>query len=143
MGTHRHLILVLLGAFVLTGCASTSPQRKQDLATVSADGVPSHIQAKMENNVALDLSDIETLSRKKVDDGVTLRYLRSSRVIYNLDNKSVAELRTAKVSERVINYLLSTPTLYNTHNQLWPIDPAKTPTRDPLLNGQAVPRTGY
>lgn len=138
-GMRIRQFMMLLGLLSLGGCAATQ-QQKSDISAVTSSGAPPVIAAKMENYAPLDLSDIETLSRKKVPEAITLRYLRARRTIYSLDVKSIKELHAAGVSDALVNYLLSTPSLYSMDQKQWLLNPANNPTRDPLRNGQAIPR---
>jgi hypothetical protein len=138
MASYRYLLAA--GLLLLVGCAGDS-QKQRDQCAVSSSGVPAPLQVKMESNVPLDLDDIIALTKHKVDDAVTLRYLRSLHNIYSLNDAEVTRLRSAGVSEKVINYLISTPMRYNPSNKYWPLNSSSCPSRDPLLNGQGIPRS--
>lgn len=139
MLTQRGIVLIL--ALLMAGCASTA-QRKQDMSAVTASGVPQLVISKMEYNQPIDLSDISELSKNKVSDDIVLRYLRFRRTIYALETKDIDQLRTDGVSQPVIDYLLSTPTLYGMDRaRQSQINQSTEPVRDPLLNGQAAPRS--
>ena len=60
----------------------------------------------------LSVSDIKEMAVKGVSEQTILNALRASRAIYTLTTKDVTELREAKVSSAVTDYLLSTPLLY-------------------------------
>lgn len=97
----------------------------------------------MEYNQPIDLNDIMALSKQKVSDEIVLRYLKARRTIYSPAPAEIEQLRAAGVSQVVINYILSTPSLYamDRERQIH-INQSTEPIRDPLLNGQAAPR-GY
>lgn len=133
------LFLVLL----ISGCA-TNALHDQDMAKVVSCGTPTVTVAKMQHHLPLELSDIVALAKQKVPDDIVLRYLQFMRSSYTIYPKNVEELRAEGVSDVVINYLLSTPSLYATdRNRQNQIIPATQPNRDPLLNGQPNPRTTY
>lgn len=135
-------VIALIGVLLLAGCAA-DPQRQKDMAAVSSSGVPTITSAKMEYNQPIDLNDIIALSKQKVSDDIILRYLKARRTIYSPDPQALERLRAAGVSQGVINYILSTPSLYamDRDRQIH-INQSTEPVRDPLLNGQAAPR-GY
>ena len=60
----------------------------------------------------LSVADIKEMAVKGVSEQTILNALRASRAIYTLTTKDVTELREAKVSSAVTDYLLSTPLLY-------------------------------
>lgn len=60
----------------------------------------------------LSLANIKELAGKGVSEQTILNALRASRAIYTLTTQDVTELQEATVSRAVVDYLLSTPMLY-------------------------------
>jgi len=101
----RYLFLVAASALLFTGCASTSRLTTANL--VNAYGA----DAKAVNRVAvgspLSVSDIAEMGRRGVPDRVILDTLRSRNDSYRLTTAQVGQLKEAGVTDRVIDYLLS------------------------------------
>jgi hypothetical protein len=115
-------VLALLAPLLLTACG-LSDQQKADYASVAQSGVSSAIYDKMTHGDALSQSDIKSLTRARVSDGVILRYLRNAGTVYLLSSADVIELRKAGVSESIIDYMLSTPRIYSPNIYPYPYDP--------------------
>lgn len=111
----RRSILNSLSVFVLlvsaTGCATRGKLRagQQEIDSRNVDPA---VHVKIEKNEQLDLGDIEHLVEKDVSDKTILSYLQQTRAIYSLKTQDIDRLRNANVSERLIDYLISTPTRY-------------------------------
>ncbi len=106
------LRLCLLAVPLLLTACGLSAQQKADYASVQESGVSPAIYDKMVHGDPLSLSDIKSLSRAHVNDGVTLRYLRNQATIYQLTTADVVGLRKAGVSESIVDYMLQTPRIY-------------------------------
>jgi len=104
----NHLIgpfSLLMFTTLFAGCAST--QLRQDAATVAAVGTPDELEYKIEHGKALTLKEIKSLSAEGVTDDILLRNIDASYAAYRLDSNQVEDLKTAGVSERVIDALLA------------------------------------
>jgi len=99
------LALLLAIPLFLTACG-LSDQEKADYARVESSGVSSAIYDKMVHGDPLSLYDIKSLTHAGVSDGIILRYLRNSNVVYNLTASDVESLRKAGVSPSIIDYML-------------------------------------
>jgi hypothetical protein len=104
-------LLFLIVPLFLAGY-ELSDQQKADYATVQNSGVSSAIYDKMIHGDALSLYDIKALTRAHVRDAVILRYLRDRGTVYYLNSGDVEDLRTAGVSQSIIDYMLQTPQMY-------------------------------
>ena len=90
-------VILVVAAALLGGCATESVYREAPVATAPP---------------ALTLTQIKEMTAKGVSDETILSALRASRAVYKLTRKNVMELQEAKVSQAVIDYLLSTPQLF-------------------------------
>ena len=90
-------VILVVAAALLGGCATETVYRE-----VPVSNVPP----------ALTLAQIEEMTAKGVSGETILSALRASRAVYKLTSKDVMELQEAKVSQAVIDYLLSTPQLF-------------------------------
>ena len=96
MKTFFTMTLILAAAF-LSGCATRAVYREAPVATAPP---------------SLTLPQIKEMTAKGVSDETILSALRASRAAYKLTSKDVMDLQEAKVSQAVLDYLLSTPQLY-------------------------------
>jgi len=58
----------------------------------------------------LTLEDIKALSRANVEDDLIISQINSTRTVYHLDVAQIIDLKEAGVSEKVIDYMINTPT---------------------------------
>lgn len=97
-----------LSLAALSGCASTA--QRQFAMTATRYGASPEVVRKMERGDRLSLPDLETLARAHVPDDDVLVYLRRANASYKLTTTQIDQLRTRGVSDRIIDYLLTTPT---------------------------------
>jgi outer membrane lipoprotein SlyB len=60
----------------------------------------------------LGLADIKALTKAVVSDEVIISQIRNSRAIYRLSTAEIIDLKDSGVSERVIDFMINTPSLY-------------------------------
>ena len=108
-------LAVVLVPLVLAAC-SLSPQEQADLAVVRNSGVNPAVYDKMERGLDLDVADVKDLHLAGVGDDVILRYLREKRTVFYLTKINVGTLKTAGVSDTVIQYMAQTPRMYTSYN---------------------------
>jgi uncharacterized protein YcfJ len=60
----------------------------------------------------LTLADVRALTRAGVSDEIIISQIRNSRTAYRLSTTEIIELKEAGVSNRVIDYMINTPSLY-------------------------------
>lgn len=113
----RLFCVLAIIATVLSGCATLD---RADLSMLEQHHVSPTVYDKMAHDERLDLPDIIELSKRKVPDSFTLRYLRSTYAVYQLDSEDVLHLRRAGVSREIIDYLLSTPSKYGVRSYPYP-----------------------
>lgn len=100
-------LALLTGSLLLAGCG-LSQQEKTDLATVQGSGVNPVTYDKMLHNEALGIGDICALERAGVHEDVILRYIRERGTIYVLSDHDIARLRSAGVSQSLIDFMKHT-----------------------------------
>ena len=99
-----------LAVLTTGGCATTASRPRSTAAALAAErGAPAPLVSTLQRGGRLSLADIEHLASLKIPDNVTLAYLRGSRAIYQLTTTQISQMREAQVSDRVIDYLLTTP----------------------------------
>jgi uncharacterized protein YcfJ len=67
---------------------------------------------RIEQGQPLGLADIKALAKAGVSDDVIISQIRSSRVVYRLTTAEIIDLKDAGVSEKVIDFMINTPSLY-------------------------------
>jgi len=60
----------------------------------------------------LGLADIKALAKAGISDEVIISQIRNSRVVYRLTTAEIIDLKDAGVSNRVIDFMINTPSLY-------------------------------
>jgi len=81
------------------GCETTPPPRVVKLPPGYSVPAPSP-------------DDIKTLAKAGMSDEVILSQIRNTRVVYRLTTTEILDLKEAGVSQRVIDFMINTPSLY-------------------------------
>lgn len=71
-----------------------------------------HTMQRFDQGQPLGLADIKALSKAGVSDEVIISQIRNSRVVYRLSTPEIIDLKDAGVSERVIDFMINTQSLY-------------------------------
>jgi len=82
-------------------------QQRETLSRTS----PQTLQ-RVEQGAPLGLADVKALSKAGLSDEVIISQIRSSRTAYRLTTAEIIDLKDAGVSQRVIDFLINTPSLY-------------------------------
>lgn len=101
-------LFLALSLSVLSGCASQA--QHQTAMTATRYGAPPEVVRKMERGGRLALADLGLLAQAHVPDDDVLAYVRQTNVSYRLKTAEIDQLRAQGVSDRIIDYLLTTPT---------------------------------
>jgi hypothetical protein len=99
--------LVMLAPLCLAACAPTA-QQQADYNAVERSGVSPAIYDKMVHDDALSVSDVASLSRTGVNDGIIVRYIRDHGTVYVLSPDEINYLRNNHVSPSVIDFMVQT-----------------------------------
>jgi uncharacterized protein YcfJ len=67
---------------------------------------------RVQQGQPLGLADIKALAKAEVSDEVILSQIRNSRVVYHLSTAEILDLKDSGVSEKVIDFMINTPSLY-------------------------------
>ena len=65
---------------------------------------------RVEQSQPLTVADIKALSKAGVSDDLIISQIRNSRTVYHFSTGGIVDLKNAGVSERVIDFMLNTPT---------------------------------
>ena len=60
----------------------------------------------------LGLADIKALAKAGISDEVIISQIRNSRTVYRLSSAEIIDLHDSGVSQRVIDFMINTPSLY-------------------------------
>ena len=67
---------------------------------------------RVETSQPLGLADIKALVRSGVSDDIIISQIRNSRTVYRLSTAEILDLKDAGVSNRVIDFMINSPSLY-------------------------------
>jgi len=97
----KQTVLVILAAVALMGTGCETPRRRP------LPPPPPQYHAQ-----PLGLPDVKMLAKSGVSDEVILSQIRNSHSIYRLSAAEILDLKDAGVSEKVIDFMINTPSLY-------------------------------
>jgi len=60
----------------------------------------------------MSLADVKMLAKSGVSDEVILSQIRNSHTVYRLSAADILDLKDSGVSEKVIDFMINTPTMY-------------------------------
>jgi outer membrane lipoprotein SlyB len=67
---------------------------------------------RIDQGQPLGLADIKALAKAGVSDEVIISQVRNAHVVYRLTTAEIIDLKDAGVSEKVIDFMINTPSLY-------------------------------
>ncbi|HUI07311.1 MAG TPA: glycine zipper domain-containing protein [Verrucomicrobiae bacterium] len=94
----------------LTGGIIGNAMEQQQRETLARQS-PQTIQ-RVEQGQPLGLADIKALAKAGISDEVIISQIRNCRVVYRLTTAEIIDLKDAGVSNRVIDFMINTPSLY-------------------------------
>ena len=65
--------------------------------------------ARVEQGQPLSLADVKALSRAGISDDVIISQVKNSRAVFRLSAADIIDLRDAGVTDKVVNYMINTP----------------------------------
>ena len=98
-------------------------------------------QAQVQDTEPLTIDDVISMSRSRISDDLIISQIRNSRTVYRLRTADIVDLKRTGVSERVIDFMINTPTeiRYEETARV-----ARTPPPAPLVEPVIVaPGPGY
>ena len=97
----KQAILAMAAAMVLVGIGCETPRRR-----------PLPPPPPQYRDQPMGLPDIKMLAKSGVSDEVILSQIRNSHSVYRLSAAEILDLKDAGVSEKVIDFMINTPSLY-------------------------------
>ena len=99
---------------------------------------------RVDQGTPLSLADVKALAKAGIAEDVIINQIRNARTIFHLSAPDIIELRDAGVSDKVINYLINTPTTVNAAAASQPKYVAQPPPPAPVETVViAAPSPGY
>ena len=65
---------------------------------------------RVEQSQPLTVVDVKALAKAGVGDDIIISQIRNSRTVYHLSTADIVDLKTAGVSEKIIDFMINTPT---------------------------------
>jgi hypothetical protein len=114
-------IILILSA---SGCVSIQ-KRKVFAESFQSYGVSAVVQEKVGRGKDLTIEDIKNLVKRNVPDESIIEYLKYSQKTYTLQVREIEQMQQNGFSEELINFIISTPTLYSReiHPPFYPAHP--------------------
>lgn len=97
----KRTLLMMAVAATLSGMGCETPRRRP----LPPPPPPYRTQS-------MGLPDIKMLAKSGVSDEVILSQIRNSHSVYRLSAAEILDLKDAGVSEKVIDFMINTPSLY-------------------------------
>ena len=98
---NRPTLLMMAAAVTLVGIGCETPRRR-----------PVPPPPPQYRTQPMGLPDIKMLAKSGVSDEVILSQIRNSHTVYRLSAAEILDLKDAGVSEKVIDFMINTPSLY-------------------------------
>ncbi|MBN2450312.1 MAG: hypothetical protein JXR77_07980 [Lentisphaeria bacterium] len=103
------LVLFLAGCATLWGPSEAGRALAGALADKEIDAAT---RQRIVQDLPLTLDDIKAVARADVPDDLIIAQIHATRSVYQLNTAQVLDLHGAGVSEKVIDFMLETPTAY-------------------------------
>ncbi len=99
--------------------------------------------ARVDQGQPLSVADIKALARAGINDDVIISQIRNSHTVYHLSAADIIDLRDAGVSNRVIDFMINTPSTVGSAPQASPVYVAQPPPPPPAETIVVAPGPGY
>ncbi len=76
---------------------------------------------RVEQNQPLTVADVKAMAQARVGDDIIISQIQNSRTVYHLSAGDIIDLRNAGVSERVVQFMVNTPSLAASYPQQAPV----------------------
>jgi len=96
---------------------------------------------RVDQGQPLSVADVKALSEAKVSDDVIINQIRNSHTVFHLSASDIIDLHNAGVSENVINFMISTPSLVGAAQTATVVTEA--PPLPPVETVVVAPGPGY
>jgi len=104
---------------------------------------------RVEQGQPLSVADVKALALARVSDDVIISQIRNSRTVYRLSSADIIDLHNSGVSDKVVDYMINTPSLLGGNSGIMPATQASTvvaaepPPPPPVETVIVAPDPGY
>ena len=88
------------------GLIGNSMDREQE-ARLKAQAPQTYV--KVDQGQPLSIADVKALAKAGISEDVIINQIKNSRTVYHLSAADIIDLRDAGVTDRVVNYMINTP----------------------------------
>ena len=99
--------------------------------------------ARLDQGQPLSLADVKALAAAKLSDDVIVSQIRNSRSVFHLGSADIIDLKNSGVDEKVIDFMINTPTSIGGTAPTSPMAAAGAPPPAPVETVVVAPGPGY
>jgi len=102
--------------------------------------------ARVDQGQPLSVADVKALAKAGIGEDVIINQIKNSRTVYHLSTADIIDLRDSGVSDKVINYMINTPSLLGDTSETVPqttVEVAQPPPPAPVETVVVAPGPGY
>jgi outer membrane lipoprotein SlyB len=99
--------------------------------------------ARVDQGQPLSLADVKALAAAKLSDDVIVSQIRNSRSVFHLGSADIIDLKNSGVDEKVIDFMINTPTSIGGTAPIGPMVAAGAPPPAPVETVVVAPGPGY
>jgi outer membrane lipoprotein SlyB len=101
---------------------------------------------KVDQGQPLSVADVKALAKAGINEDVIINQIKNSRTVYHLSTADIIDLRDSGVSDKVVNYMINTPSLLGDTSATAPqtgVVVAQPPPPAPVETMVVAPAPGY
>ena len=99
--------------------------------------------AKVDQGQPLSLADVKALAKAGISEDVIISQIKSSRTVFHLSAADIIELRDTGVSDKVVNYMINTPSTVGEAAPAGSVVVQQAPPPPPVETIVVAPGPGY
>ena len=122
------------------GLVGNSMDREQE-ARLKAQAPQTY--AKVDQGQPLSLADVKALAKASISEDVIISQIKSSRTVFHLSAADIIELRDTGVSDKVVNYMINTPSTVGDAPPAGTVVVQQAPPPPPVETIVVAPGPGY
>jgi len=91
------------------------------IGALAGKDVDDSTRTRVSQGQALTLEDVKSLTSAKVGDDLIINQIKATRTVYRLSSAQIIELKNAGVSQKVLDYMINTPTTQKSSDASVPV----------------------
>jgi outer membrane lipoprotein SlyB len=95
----------------ITGGLIGHSMDEQDAARLRTQAPQTY--ARLDQGQPISVADVKALAKANIGDDVIISQIRNSRTVFRLSSTDIIDLHDSGVSDKVIDFMISTPSLYS------------------------------